>query len=420
MPEIKHFRGVVYNQNLVNISKVVTPPYDVISPEDKIYYQNLSDYNIVNLLLEDALSGNNEVENKYTRTARHFKEWLDCGVLIRDEVPGFYIYAHEYPHEGKIKTRLGFIGLMRIADEDGEILPHENIFEKTKIDRLMLLKEVKANLSPIFSVFDDPQKRVENLLADFASHNNPRIIISKDEVTHKVWSITDNAFIREIREYLRDTPFFIADGHHRYESARLYRELMRSNIGRFTGDESFNYVMSYFVSWTDKGLTILPTHRIVSKLDSEKIRHLMTANFLIEEVETYDEMVNKMQEVVNDNPPTLIGVYNGKKFSLLRFKEGKLNENISVTRLKSSAIRDLDVTILHSLLIPKDADVQFTRDPNEVIFTVRLNPDSFGFFLNPIRVEDIKRVALSGERLPHKSTYFYPKLLSGLVINRLD
>ena len=414
MPEVKHFRGILYNPNLVDISEVVAPPYDVISPEDKRYYQNLSEYNIVNLVLEGTLPGDNEIENKYTRTTRRFNNWLDHGILIRDEVPGLYVYAHEYLHEGELKTRLGFIGLMRITDKDDGILPHEDIFERTRMDRFMLLKEVKANLSPIFSVFDDPQNRVENLLADFVFRNEPRIIISKDEVTHKIWSLTDNAFINEITEHLKDTLLFIADGHHRYESAKLYKELMRSNMSNFIGNESFNFIMSYFVGSADRGLTILSSHRIVSRVDSKKIHRGMSENFLIEEVKTYDEMLNKMREAVNDEPPTLIGVYDGKKFSLLRLKQGKrLDENIS------AALRNQDVTILHTLLIPTGTEVQFTRNPDKVISTVRSNSESFGFFLNPVKIEQVKRMALSGERMPHKSTYFHPKPLSGLVINLL-
>lgn len=411
MPEIEHFRGILYNRNMVDVSKVVAPPFDVISPEDKMGYQSLSEYNIVNLLLEDALPGDNEVDNKYARTARRFKKWFNGGILIRDEMPGFYVYAQEFEHEDEIKTRIGFIGLMRIADDETEILPHENTFEETKMDRLSLLKEVKANLSPIFTVFDDPQAQVERLLVDFVSRAyEPEILIADDEVTHKIWCLTDNTLINKIAEYLRSTFLFIADGHHRYESAKLYRDLMRSKLGKFTGDERFNFVMSYFVGCADKGLTIFPTHRIVSEVELEKIYRKMTENFLIEEVAGYDEMVNRMREGIN-----LIGAYDGQKFSLLKLKEG-----ICLDDGRSGAIRDLDVTVLHSFLIPTGMDVQFTRDADEVIAVVRSDPKSFGFFLNPVKVDQIKRVALSGERMPHKSTYFYPKLLSGLVINLLE
>jgi len=415
MPEIRSFRGIVYNPNLVEISKVVAPPYDVISPEDKKYYQSLSKHNIVDLLLEEAREDDDKIENKYTRTAQRFKQWLNCKILIKDEVPGFYVYSQEYQHDGKTRRRLGFIGLVRIVDEEGEILPHENTFEKTKLDRYRLLKEVKANLSPIFSVFDDPQMRVNNLLDDFTKNNTHRFIVSENEVIHKIWSVTDKSLIKEISEYLRDKPSFIADGHHRFESAMLYREFMRSKVDKFTENESFNFVMSYFVSWTDKGLSILPTHRIVKEIDYEDICRRISENFLVQKVSNYDELYSKMQTGFMNNSLTLIGAYDGEHFSLLRLKEGKqINEDISEN------LKELDVTVLHSLLIPKKADVEFTRDENELISSVKNNANCFGFFLNPVRVEQIKRVALSGERMPQKSTHFYPKLLSGLVINPLD
>lgn len=414
MPKVRHFRGILYNRNLVDISKVAAPPYDVISPEKKRYYQSLSEYNIVDLLLEDELPDDSEVENKYTRTARCFKEWLNSDILIRDEVPGFYVYVQEYRHENELKTRIGFIGLLKIADEDEEVMPHENTFEKTRTDRFMLLKEVRANLSPIFSVFDDPHRQVENLLADFVSRNKPRITIHTDGVTHKILNLTDDTLIKEITEYFKNTHLFIADGHHRYESAGLYRKFMHSSMSNFTGDESFNFLMSYFVGDTDEGLTILPSHRILSGVGLQEIHCRMTENFLIKEVESYEKMVNKMRKAMNDGE-SLMGFYDGRNFGLLRLKDGKQpDENIS------EILRELDVTILHSLLIPKTAEVQFTRDSNKVISTVKSNPNNFGFFINPVEVECVKNVALSGERMPHKSTYFYPKLLSGLVINRLD
>jgi uncharacterized protein (DUF1015 family) len=403
MLEIRPFRGVFYDPSRVKIERVVTPPYDVISPQEKVHYRTLSPYNMVYLSLEPD----------YPRVAERFERWLREGVLRQDERPAIYVYRHEFLHEGRSKVRLGFIARMRISDE-GELMPHENTFESTRIDRLRLLQHVRANLSPIFSVFDDPQNEVRRLLREGIHCRSPRLRLRFEGVTHELWAVEDEGIIREITELLRRSYAFIADGHHRYESARIYRDLMRASCPGYTGEEPFNFVMTYLVGVSDEGLVILPTHRALLRAESEEIERRIEGFFRIERAKDLDDTFNRMRAQGEGRLPA-IGVYDGRRFRVLTLKDSSLLDD-SIPEV----LRELDVTVLHSLIIPSESEVQFTCDPKEVIKLVEGNPGSFGFLLNSIRPEKVREVALAGERMPHKSTYFYPKPLSGLVINRHD
>jgi len=404
MLEIRPFRGVLYDASRVRIEEVVTPPYDVISDREKEFYKSLNLYNMVYLLLEPD----------YPKAAERFRRWLREGVLKQDDRPAIYVYRQEFPHGGRKVARLGFIARMRIADGD-ELMPHENTFEGPKMDRLRLLQHVRANLSPIFSVFDDPQNHVENLLREVIRGARPRVDVLIEGVTHQMWSVDEEEIIRKVTERLSRSYAFIADGHHRYESARMYRDLMRSKLPRHTGEEPFNFVMSYFVSVSDEGLIILPTHRILVGADSEEIRRRIEKFFESEVVRDLDEMFERMRERAGEKSPP-IGLYDGEGFRVLTLRDSSSLNDYSVPEV----LRDLDVTVLHLLLIPPEGDLRFTRDPLEVLRDVRSTPSSFGFFLNPIDPGKVKEIALAGERMPHKSTYFYPKPLSGLVINKHD
>jgi len=403
MPEIRPFRGVLYDTSRVRIEEVVPPPYDVISDREKEFYKSLNPYNMVYLLLEPD----------YPKAAERFRRWLREGVLKQDDRPAIYIYRQEFPHGGRKIARLGFIARMRIADGD-ELMPHENTFEGPKMDRLRLLQHVGANLSPIFSVFDDPQNHVENLLREVIRDEKPRVDVLIEGVTHQMWSVDEKVVIGKVAEKLSRSYAFIADGHHRYESARIYRDLMRSKLPRYSGEEPFNFVMSYFVSVSDEGLIILPTHRVLVGADSKEIRRRIEKFFESEVVRDLDEMFERMRERAGEKSPP-IGLYDGERFRVL-----VLRDSSTLSGSVPEMLRDLDVTVLHALLIPSGGDLRFTRDPLEVLRSVRATPSSFGFFLNPIDPGKVREVALAGERMPHKSTYFYPKPLSGLVINKHD
>ena len=403
MLEIRPFRGVLYDTSRVRIEEVVTPPYDVISDREKEFYKSLNPYNMVYLLLEPD----------YPKAAERFRRWLREGVLRQDDRPAIYIYRQEFPHGGRKIARLGFIARMRIADGD-ELMPHENTFEGPKMDRLRLLQHVRANLSPIFSVFDDPQNHVENLLREVIRDEKPRVDVLIEGVTHQMWSVDERVVIGKVAEKLSRSYAFIADGHHRYESARIYRDLMRSKLPRYSGEEPFNFVMSYFVSVSDEGLIILPTHRVLVGADSKEIRRRIEKFFESEVVCDLDEMFERMRERAGEKSPP-IGLYDGERFRVL-----VLRDSSTLSGSVPEMLLDLDVTVLHALLIPSGGDLRFTRDPLEVLRSVRTTPSSFGFFLNPIDPEKVREVALAGERMPHKSTYFYPKPLSGLVINKHD
>ena len=397
MPEIRPFKGVLYNPERVRIEDVVAPPYDVIPPQEQEIYRSLSPYNIVHIALEPD----------YAEAARRFERWLEEGVLLRDPAPSIYVYRREYRFEGEDRVDLGFIALMRIPEGEGEVLPHEETFEGPKKDRLLLLQHVRANLSPVFLLYEDPTGEIGRALREAISGRPPRIELVKERVAHALWSVPDDDLASGISRLLGCSKLIIADGHHRFESARIYRDMMRSLSPNPTGEEGFNFVMCYFADVSSPGLLILPTHRIALGVDPAEVELRIEERFEAEEVWGLGEMFALMRR----SEGICIGIFDGERLRVARFKGGGLEGVPEV-------LRELDVVILHRLLIPPEARVEFTRDPQEVIHAVIENPSSYGFFLNPIDPRLVKRVALAGHKMPHKSTYFYPKPLSGLVINK--
>ena len=429
MVDVKAFKGVVYNKaEIKDVEKVFAPPYDVITPQAVERYYDNHDYNIVRLILGKEFPADNSRDNKYTRAASFLGEWLGQGVLKQDEEPAIYYYVQDYVERGKKKNRAGFIALMRLEDfGKGSVLPHENTHAKPKQDRLNLLRSVKANLSPIFSLFDD-KKEILRKISTYISSSAPYIDVHDKELTrHRLWSLTDKKMIKMVREAIKGQKVFIADGHHRYETALSFRNEMKKKIGHWTGREPFNYCLMYFTGLNGKGITILPTHRLVKyHLRFEEALEKIKDSFHIKKVKTKKEMLKSMgRHVVHDHK---FGVYTGKgRYYILTLKnENILEEAVKVER--SFNWKRLDVSILHNLLLPaiipsskiEEEIISYTEDMDKAIESVDNNTCNVAFLLNPTMIQEVKDIALRGERMPHKSTFFYPKLLSGLVINKFN
>jgi len=423
MPHIRPFRGVLYNpQKIENIAKVVTRPYDVISPgEQKGYYES-HPYNIVRLILGRRYPGDSGRNSQYTRAKSFFADWQKQGILLRDKKEGIYIYSQTFTHKNRRRTCTGFFALLKLEDfADKGILPHEHTFSQPVEDRLKLLKATGANLSPIFALFSDPQGKVNNLLSRYKRDARPYIVLKRDKTLHKLWRMSEKRGILTLKELLKGGQIFIADGHHRYEAALNYKRQMERKKKRPKRAACFDYVMTCLVATADPGLTILPTHRVLSlkgDFKPEEIIGNLRRSFKVRRFYAPGELFSYMDESRPSH--CVFGAYFGKN----KFWGLKLDK--STGKGKMNVSQGLEVTILHTLIIehilnigPFEESTYYTRDDREAVSLVDKGKYQMAFFLRPATVTAVKRIARAGERMPHKSTYFYPKLLTGLVINKL-
>ncbi|MCM8780495.1 MAG: DUF1015 domain-containing protein [Candidatus Omnitrophica bacterium] len=426
MTEIEPLKGIFYNQAKIrDISCVVCPPYDIISPAKQEYYHNLHPYNFIHVLLGKDTPG----EDKYKRAGNYFRDWIKQGIFIQDDTPAIYFYAQHYVLKGQRMHRLGFIALLRLEDKDSQkkVFGHEHTRLEPKEDRLRLLREIKANLSPIFVIFPDYRRIIQRNFQQHIHSEKAFIDITDEEkVEHKLWRLQSQDTINKIKIQMQDASIFIADGHHRYEVACAFRDEMKSKLSKFTGKESFNYILAYFTNALSPGLTVLPIHRLVRLNNNKDIDDLKLGFkefFDVEEVKDKNRFFFMMAKAGNTGH--VLGMYKCKKYWLLRLKNIKILDRIIDD--KPREFRLLDVAILNYLVFkrilqldPEDKErINFIQDADELIQQTDDDFSSIGFFLNPVKVEQILRVAQSGYKMPAKSTYFYPKVLSGLIINKL-
>lgn len=405
MAEIIPFRGIRYNPEKVSGDDVIAPPYDIITPEQKELLYQKSPYNIIRIDFGKEMPDDNEKENKYIRAVRFLEQWLRQKILIRDEKESFYAYESEYSIYGIKKSLKGIIALVKLEELGKGIYPHEATYSKPKTDRLNLMRACKANISPIYSLYKSEEKITSRIISDFKK--DPLLSAHDlDGAIHRLYRISDDRAIKLIIEELSDKPIFIADGHHRYEVALEYKKEM--------GDGPWNYVMMFLANMLDEGITILPTHRMIKGIKREEVLLRLEQDFDIESC-GIDCDIRKRLFLEGKNT---FGLYLGsnEKWYILKYRGTDLKD-------VELPLRDLDVVILHELIIKRDlgiTDVSYEMDVEESLKRVRNGDSDAVFFLNPTQVEDVERVALAGLRMPPKSTYFYPKLLTGLVINKFN
>jgi len=420
MPVICPFRGLRYDPAVVgDISKVVAPPYDIIYDEwrDELYERN--SHNIIKLIKTKEEPGDTEKNNKYNRAKEYLNSWICDGILKLDEKPSIYVRSETYEINGKTKTRYGFIALLKIEDFGNGVHPHEKTLSAPRIDRLNLLKATHTNLSQIFSIFSDSNSEIQNTLLEVAK--KPLAVQFKDEqgIIRKMWVVDDKKIIAYLQNIMKEREIIIADGHHRYETSIAYRELMEGT--RQNSEEPFDYVSMYFSSADDPGMTILPTHRKVGGLHTfnEKVFfHNLSKEFDITFLDTIS--LDKILSLIKRNSEkiNIFGIYTYNGFAIARLK-------------KPSIPKELDVEILHNVIIEKILGItpqnitkgqylHFCKSPEHAYGDVACGKDQISFFMNAITSDELFRAILNGRRLPQKSTYFYPKTLSGLVMYRID
>ncbi len=418
---IKPFRGIHYNtEKIPDLARVVCPPYDVISPEEQEYYHNLHPYNFIYIELGKEKETDTAADNKYTRTQKLFGEWIQKGILKEDIAPCLYYYKQEYRLRGQKYSRLGFMALMQLSDEnDSKIFPHEKTHAKAKEDRLHLWSSVRANLSPIFVCFSDKSKKVQNIFRQKVSLNQPFIdVVDRDDVRHILWRLEEPALIQEIDHSLANQHLFIADGHHRYEVAQEYRRLQLSRKPKSNGEEPFNYIMTYFTNMDSLDLMILPLHRVVKKFSGHM--DFLEESFRIDRVKTKEDLLIILAKAGQNEHA--FGLYTKNQIRLLRLKNRLLVDRLIPEG--SREFRHLDATILKYFVFDRlgvrSEDISYTKDIQEASHLVDEGLALVSFIMNPVRIQQLKAIALNGERMPPKTTYFYPKVLSGLTVYRMD
>ncbi|MFH1458524.1 MAG: DUF1015 domain-containing protein [Candidatus Omnitrophota bacterium] len=428
MPQIKPFRALMYNQEKIrDLSRVACPPYDIISPVDSNYYHDSSPYNFIHLELGKKVPG----EDKYKRAKNYLKDWLKDRILIKDEEPCIYFYSQQYSLRGVKRERLGFISLLHLGDKKPSIYSHEHTRLEPKEDRLRLIKKVKANLSPIFLIFPDNKRIVQRTYQHHIQEKSLLMeITDKEKVTHKLWRIDAPEVLAYMQAGMQKENIFIADGHHRYEVAATYRDLMKKKLGEaFTGQESFNYVLAYFTNAPSHDLCVLPVHRLVktkAKFDYKSFIMKLKDYFYVEEKVSRDKAQFFFLMEKGGRTEHVLGMYKDSKFHLLRLKNIRILDKMM--NGKSKEYRSLDVSILNNLILKNilKLDIEDKRNivyspyADEFIDKVDRSNMHIAFILNPAKISEIISVALNAERMPSKTTYFYPKVLSGLVMHKFD
>lgn len=442
MPQITPFNAVRYNLDHVgSISDVIAPPYDVIDPElqDQLYKQHPA--NVIRIILNRVEPGDGGDE-KYDRAAKFVEQWMSEGVLKQDDAPAYYVYHQRFEHDGQTFNRRGFMGRVRIQKfGEGNVYPHEETHPKAKVDRLKLTKATGQNNSQIFGLYPDPSNEIIELLDAATKAETPVEATDHLGVTHILWPVTDEATCAKVSELMADRPMFVADGHHRYETAGNYKDHAIETEGPIDADHPANFVMTMLVGMSDPGMIVLPTHRLLrgtATFSSDEIIAKLGDAFDCEKLPTgIDSAIQAWDQMESADHQGLVALFGSadQTWVMARATDvaaAKMNE---IAPDQSKDWQGLGVSILHRLVIdsllgceghPKPT---YVHEVSEVIDGFQGKgsqaesdsdePYTFAALVMPAKLADVEAISLHKERMPAKSTYFFPKLLSGLTFNRL-
>lgn len=441
MADFTSFHGLRYNCEQVQLADVLAPPYDVIKGAMRDELMARDPHNVVHIELA-APYGTDATDEQYAQCAQLLRQWRENGILVRDDA-AFYIYEQEFavPGSGETKKRRGTIGALRLEEFGDVVKPHEHTLSGPKQDRLNLLRATQTNTSPIFGLYEDNDGWVNSLLDNFCM-GTPATCEARDNegITHRLWRVTDDEVVNGIEAALEDEPIFIADGHHRYETALNYRNECQARAekeGReWTGAELENRVMMMCVGTSDEGLIVLPTHRLVKNVSADAVSQLaqtLGTHFEVESLSggNASTQAATLTSRLNEKSATpQLGMYAGGQSYLLRLREGDAHKG-EMEAGRSDAYNALDVTVLHRLILEKQlgigtnelaagGHVSYTIDAGEAMQKVDSGEYAAAFILRSTPVEQVQEVAAAGDKMPQKSTYFYPKLVTGMVLRPLD
>ena len=437
MADVRPFPAIRYAPG-EDLAAVVTPPYDVISPAAQARYYERSPHNIIRLELGREEPGDDELNNLYTRAATTFADWRLHGVL-RQDAPALYLYKQTFAVEGRDYTRTSLLARVRLEPWEARvILPHERTMSKPKEDRLRLMRATAANLSPLMALYDDPSGELAALLAPTRAARADAAFVDESGEGHRLWALHDTVLAERIAAFFRARKLYIADGHHRYETCLAYRDEQAAlRKEALAPDDALNFTLMALSAIEDPGLVVLPTHRLLRDLDA---MHLSTLDerarrhFTIRDLGSVDPehaLAALAEETAARH--AAFALVQPEDVRLLVLNDAGREAMMQLGgeyATASTAWRALDLAALHALVLDQalgitpemvraGEHVAYTRDAAEAVAAVRAGQANAALLVAPTPPAAVRDVARAGDRMPQKSTYFYPKLITGLTINPL-
>jgi uncharacterized protein (DUF1015 family) len=443
MAIIAPFKGLSYNfGTFPNIPELLAPPYDVISEEEQEKYYQINPYNVIRLTLGKRKTGDSDWDNRYTRSAELWARWQSEEVIVPTKSPSMYVTSQTYDlgDAGGPRTRWGLIALVRIEEKgSGVILPHEKTFSAHRDDRLKLMRASNAQFSQVFALYEDSENAVFEALKG-PIHISPRVSFQlHDGTSHQMWTVQDPSIFVQVASAMRKKSIIIADGHHRYETARDYRNVMRARYGHRPPNRAYEYAMMYLTNMNDVGLTILPSHRMIKRCQSFKLESFLETLRQWFEITTLPPsdsnlsprhlMLKKALEERGDVTSAIGFHHHGDHTNyILSLKQGARDE---MGEDLHDSLKELDVLVLSRLIFQKalgfneeDMDDEeifhYQSDMEKALSRVDAGDYQMTFLVNPTKMEHIQNVTANALIMPRKSTFFYPKVITGLVFNRVD
>jgi uncharacterized protein (DUF1015 family) len=430
---VRPFQGIVYNPQQVDVARVVAPPYDVVGPDEQRYYYGLDPHNVVRLIAGIVKPTDTPEDSKYTRAAAFFKAWLSAGVLQRERRPCFYVYRETFhdPNSGEQRARTGVLAGVELQPFGQGVLAHERTHTRPKADRLSLTEAVAANLSPIFMLYEGAKASLPPMVASI-EQDRPRLHLESGDVEHDVWVADSPEQASILASALSGSMLYIADGHHRYETALNYRDRQRRLHPDAPADAAFNYVLTYLVDASDPALLILPTHRMLHDLesfDSAALLRRLEQKATIGSLPVDSSFPSSLVQALS---LPLVGRAGEGVHRILLVLPGPNYFTLDFPRRSSpDPVECLDVTVLHEEIfeaelglhegiLESERHLSYSRDAAKVLGAVDTGAAQAAFLLRPPSVADVLAVARAGRVMPQKSTFFYPKPLSGIALNPLD
>jgi uncharacterized protein (DUF1015 family) len=442
MAEIFPFQAYRYNTELVEPAKVLTQPYDKITPAMAEKYAAASPYNLIPIEKGKSRAEDTPADNVYTRAAGKLDEWIRAKVIVQDAMPSLYAYFQEYtvPGTSERRVRKGFIAIGRIEDYSaGVVFRHEQTLSGPKADRLELLRHTQTHTGQLFMLYSDPAARIDALLAA-AARSKPEVELRDEyDVVHKLWPVTDAQTLEAIRREMAAKKLVIADGHHRYETALAYRDECRARAGHVDANAPYEKVMMTLFNTAGEGLTILPTHRVVANVPNFSFAGFRAALANAFDVHSYpfsgsSERPRAYEQFRRDlqrgREQRAVGAYAGDGAFYIFVLKKEANLEVLLQGV-SPAQRRLDIVLLHRLILERglkitqeavktEKNITYEREMDTAIGEVDSGRAQICFLLNPVSVETVAEMAMGGEVLPQKSTDFFPKLMSGITMYRLE
>jgi uncharacterized protein (DUF1015 family) len=447
MAQVYPFRAFRYNPAQVTFDRVLTQPYDKISPAMQEKYYAADPHNLIVVEKGRAYPGDSPQNNVYTRAGAALEDWIRNNIIMQDSAPAFYGYTQEYtvPGTEERRTRREFIGAGKLEDYSaGVVFRHEHTLSGPKADRLELLRHTKTHTGQLFMLYADPQRRVDAILVEAESAAAPATEL-RDEygVVHRLWVIAEPEKVAAIQNAMADQKLVIADGHHRYETALNYRNECRTRAGKIDPEVPYERALMTFINTKSEGLTILPGHRVAARvLDFSwtAVRRYLEPWFTAETFAFSNEekksaaQKNFLAKLVSSREKRAIGVYPAaepkkRAYYVLTLRDGA---NLALLMPNVSPLqRELDVVLLHEGIlepalgitpqaVKAETNLTYEREATAALDAVDSGRAQIAFLLNACDVEQVMKIATAGEVMPQKSTDFYPKLLSGITMYRVD